>query len=102
MSDQQEMTGFERATIRWAKLAVLMSGAAAFFVCLQWYEMHSGATDTHDLAVAAGKQADRMKDFADRMKEQADRTKELAEQATIQAKAAQVDVSVEAKRLSRS
>jgi hypothetical protein len=28
------------------------------FICLQWCEMRSGSKDTHDLAVAAGKQAD--------------------------------------------
>lgn len=48
------------------------------------YEIIEGGHDTHDLAVAAGKQADRMKDFADRMKDQADRTKTIAEQAVNQ------------------
>jgi hypothetical protein len=66
------------------------------------YEIIEGGRDTHALAVAAGKQADRMqvfadrmkdqtdrtKDLADRMKDQADRTKTIAEQAVIQAKAA--------------
>lgn len=56
---EKEMTGFERATLRWAKLAVFMSAVAAFFVCAQWYEMHQGGIDTHDLAVAAKKQADK-------------------------------------------
>lgn len=75
---EKQMTGFERATLRWAKAAVIMSGLAAAFVCLQWWEMHTGGKDTHDLAVAAGKQADRTKDLADRMKDQADQTKVLA------------------------
>jgi hypothetical protein len=78
---QREMTGFERATLRWAKVAVGMSAVAAFFVCLQWWEMHQGGIDTHDLAVAAGKQADRMKDFADITKDQTDQTKTIAQQA---------------------
>jgi hypothetical protein len=86
---EREMTGFERATLRWARVAVLMSGLAALFVCLQWYEMRKGGVDTHDLAVAAGKQASRMQDFADRMKDQADRTKDLVDQATIQTEASQ-------------
>jgi hypothetical protein len=62
-----------------------MSGMAALFVCLQWWEMHTGSVDTHNLAVAAGKQADRMKDFSDRMKEQSDRTKDLAARMQDQA-----------------
>jgi hypothetical protein len=55
----------------------------------------SGATDTHNLAVAAGNQAEaatalaqRTKDLAARMKDQADRTKIIAEQAIIQAQSA--------------
>jgi hypothetical protein len=67
----------------------------AVFTCLlflvtagTYIEIKNGGTDTHDLAVAAGKQADRMKDFADRMKDQADRTKTIAEQAIVQAAAA--------------
>jgi len=64
--------------------------ATMIFIALQWREMRLGSADTHDLAVAAAKQADRMKDLADRMKDQADRTKELADQATTQAKATQV------------
>jgi hypothetical protein len=51
------MTGFEKATLRWGKIAVLLSGLAAVFVCAQWYEMHVGGQDTHALAVAAGQQA---------------------------------------------
>jgi hypothetical protein len=74
---KREMNEFERSTIKWARVAVLMSGLAALFVCLQWYEMHTGGVDTHDLAVASGKQADRMKDFASAMKDQSDRTTEL-------------------------
>jgi hypothetical protein len=82
---EKEMSGFEKSTLLWAKTAVLMSGLAAMFVCAQWWEMHEGGADTHDLAVSAGKQADRMKDFADRMKDQADRTKDLADRMKDQA-----------------
>lgn len=67
-------------------------------------EMHDGGIDTHNLAVAAGKQAtwtqnlatnmqtqaDRTEELADRMKDLADRTKTLAAESIIQAKAAQV------------
>jgi hypothetical protein len=54
----------------------------------QWKEMQSGGTDTHDLAIAAGKQADRTKDLADRMKDQSDRTKDLADQTKSLAESA--------------
>lgn len=99
---EKEMTGFEKATLRWAKAAVIMSALAAIFVCLQWWEMHNGGQDTHDLAIAAGKQAtwtqnlaanmqmqaDRTKDLADRMKDQSNQTKVIANQAITQASAA--------------
>jgi hypothetical protein len=78
---KREMNEFEKSTITWARVAVLMSGAAAIFVCLQWYEMHTGGTDTHDLAVAASKQADWTEDLADRMKIQADNTFTLGKAA---------------------
>jgi hypothetical protein len=51
-------------------------------------EVVLGGSDTHELAVQAKNQADRMKDLADRMKDQADRTKTIADQAIIQAGAA--------------
>jgi hypothetical protein len=100
---EKQMSGFERATLRWARASFFIVFATAVFIGLQWREMYIGGQDTHNLAVAAANQAswtqrlagnaqtqaDRIKDLADRMKDQADRTKELAEQATIQAKAAQ-------------
>ena len=105
---EEKMSSFERSTLRWAKAAVILSALAAVFVCAQWWEMHEGGKDTHDLAVAAGNQAtwtqrladsaklqsdktqivaDRTKDLADRMKDQADETKTIADQAVIQARA---------------
>lgn len=77
---EREMTGFERATLRWARVAVLMSGLAALFVCLQWWEMHQGGVDTHDLAVHAKDQADKMKDMSDA----ADKIRQAAENMVIQ------------------
>ena len=62
---EHEMSGFERGTLRWARVAVLMSALAAGFVCLQWREMHTGGADTHDLAVAAKTQAEKMKSMSD-------------------------------------
>jgi cell division protein FtsL len=55
---EKQMSGFEKSTLRWAKVAVLMSFLAAVFVCAQWYEMHQGGIDTHTLAVATKTQAD--------------------------------------------
>jgi len=72
---EKQMSGFEKATLRWAKLAVFMSAIAALFICLQWYEMHSGGQDTHDLAVAANTQAEKMKDMSDA----ADKIRQAAE-----------------------
>ena len=80
LKDVEQMTGFERATLRWARIAVWMSAVAAAFVCAQWYEMHSGATDTHTLAQAADKQAGKMAD----MYTAADKIRQAAENMVIQ------------------
>ena len=76
--------------------------ASAVAIGFQWYEMHTGGEDTHDLALAAVQQAKlaqltsaaaylqtgRTKDLAERMREQADQTRILATQARVQAKEA--------------
>jgi len=85
---EKRMSSFERSTLRWTRASVVIVLATAAFICLQWLEMRSGGKDTHDLAVAAGKQADRTKDLADRMKEQADQAKIIARQVIVQAEAA--------------
>ena len=72
---EQQMSGFEKATLRWAKIAVIMSALAALFVCAQWYEMHAGGQDTHDLAAAAKDQAGKMKN----MSEAADKIRQAAD-----------------------
>lgn len=64
---EEQMSGFEKSTLRWAKTAVIMSGIAAIFVCAQWLEMHESGVDTHDLAVAAGNQAIAMNGQLDQM-----------------------------------
>lgn len=81
---------YERATLRWTIIVVVINALTCVFIGLQFYEMRTGSADTHDLAVAAGKQADRMRDLAESMKDQAERTKDLADQATIQAKASKI------------
>jgi cell division protein FtsL len=77
---EKEMTGFERATLGWAKVAVLMSGLAAIFVCAQWYEMHVGGQDTHALAEAAKKQSDKMSNMSDA----ADKIRQAAQDMVVQ------------------
>lgn len=58
---EKQMSGFEKSTLRWARVAVLMSFLAALFVCAQWYEMHTSGADTHNLALAAKEQATLMR-----------------------------------------
>lgn len=77
---EKQMTGFEKATLRWAKIAVLLSGLAAAFVCAQWFEMHKGGEDTHALAQAADTQAKKMID----MSAAADKIRQAAENMVVQ------------------
>jgi hypothetical protein len=77
---QREMTGFERGTLRWARVAVFMSALAAIFVCLQWWEMHTGGQDTHELAVAAKGQAEKMQSVSDA----ADKIRQASQDMVIQ------------------
>lgn len=71
-------------------LVLVLVGIGTYFILKnQLKEMHEGGTDTHDLAVAAGKQATQTEELAKRMKDQADQTKTIAEQAVVQAQAAQ-------------
>jgi hypothetical protein len=60
--------------------------------CLMWNEMRAGGVDTHNLAVAAGKQADAAKATADASKSQADNSAKEIVVAGKQAKAAQDSV----------
>lgn len=77
---EREMSGFERGTLRWAKVAVLLSALAALFICLQWREMHTGGVDTHNLAVAAKTQAEKMGNMSDA----ADKIRQAAENMVAQ------------------
>jgi hypothetical protein len=82
----REMNEFERSTIRWARVAVVLSALAAVFVCLQWWEMHTGGVDTKALAkaageqsIAAGKQADEATAQVAKMTESLGKTDKLIE-----------------------
>lgn len=87
---EREMDAFERATLLWTRATFVILAVTCLFIAFQWSEMHSSSADTHALAVAAAKQADRMKDLADRMKDQAGATKTISDQAVIQATASKM------------
>jgi hypothetical protein len=67
---EQQMSSFEKATLRWAKTAVFLSVVAAGIVCAQWWEMHKGGIDTRNLSIATQRQAD----DADKMKDSAEKS----------------------------
>jgi hypothetical protein len=50
---RSDLSSFERATLRWTRTTAGIGLATAIFICLQWCEMRSGSTDTHNLALAA-------------------------------------------------
>lgn len=77
---EKQMTSFEKATLGWAKIAVLLSALAAAFVSAQWYEMRKGGKDTRALAQAADTQAKKMAD----MSTAADKIREAAQNLVIQ------------------
>jgi hypothetical protein len=62
---QNEMSGFERSTIRWTRASFVIVLATALFIGLQWLEMRSGGGDTHTLAESAKKQADKSETISD-------------------------------------
>jgi len=80
---------------KWTDVAiVILTVGIVFLATMQWWEMHSGGVDTHDLAVAAGKQADAAKALAeqakaqtDKMRESLGKTDDLIRQAAAQATA---------------
>jgi len=61
-------------------LIVLLTAVIAGTSYLQWREIHQGSSDTHDLAVAAKAQADKMKDVSDA----ADRIRQAADNMVTQ------------------
>jgi hypothetical protein len=78
---EKRMSAFERSSLRWNKAMFFVTVATALFIGFQWHEMHTSGFDTHELAVAAGKQADAAK-------AQADQLTNLVAQGTVQAAAA--------------
>lgn len=67
----------------WLTAAIAFSGFCAIGVgYMQWREIHSGSSDTHDLAVAAREQATKMQDISDA----ADKIRQAAENMAAQEK----------------
>jgi hypothetical protein len=69
---EERMSAFERSTIRLTRMAIGVSIVVGLAVCAQWWEMHQGGIDTHNLADAAAKteksaekSAQASRDFAD-------------------------------------
>lgn len=100
---KKELSGYERATLRWTIVIVAVNALTCLFIFLQWLEMKSGSVDTHTLAEQAITQATQTTNLATETKnlaiqttnlaaamgKQADSTHTLVIQAAAQAKAAQ-------------
>jgi hypothetical protein len=99
---KNQMSGFERSTLGWTRASFIVILATGIFIALQWREMHAGGQDTHDLAVAAGKQADAAGKQLDEMKKQVTDTHDLAVAAQDQAKAAKKTADTAHDTLTRS
>jgi hypothetical protein len=77
---KKQLTGYERSTLKWTRVVVVINVLTCLFVGLQWHEMKSGSNDTHTLAEAAKKQADKMSDVSSA----ADKIRESAAKMVIQ------------------
>jgi len=55
---EERMSSFERSTLRLGRYGLAVTVLTGIFIALQWYEMHSGASDTRTLAESAKKQAE--------------------------------------------
>jgi hypothetical protein len=71
---------------KWTDVAVVVLTVGIVIVsALQWYEMHTGSADTHQLAVDAKTQAEASKALAEAAKTTSSETHSLAEAAKSQA-----------------
>jgi hypothetical protein len=77
---KKELGSYERATLWWTIMIVCINALTCVFIGLQWHEMKSGSSDTHTLAEAAKKQADKMTNVSDA----ADKIKEAAQNMVVQ------------------
>jgi hypothetical protein len=75
---EQRMSAFERSSIRWTKGMFAVTLATGVFIAAQWWEIRTGSVDTHELAVAAGKQADAAKTQAEKMTNLSDQAASIA------------------------
>jgi len=83
-------------------LIVLLTAVIAGTSYLQWHEIRAGGQDTHDLAVAAQRQADAAKLQLEEMKKQSTDTHDLAVAAKHQADAAKKSADTAHEALTRS
>lgn len=85
----------KRDAPQWTDIVIAAFTVALVFVSIvqavifkkQWEEMHTGGVDTHELAVAAKKQADEAKAQVDLLAKSLQKTDKLVEEATTQANA---------------
>ena len=79
------MNAFERSTLRWTKATFIVFAGTMLFIALQWKEMKSGGSDTHELALQAKASAESSKIIADKAAVQASATNDLAIHAKSEA-----------------
>jgi len=79
--------GFARRTANATVCLAILTFVLASATILTYIEVRGGGKDTHDLAVAAGKQADAAKTLAEQAKAQTAKMSESIEKATEQAAA---------------
>ena len=87
-AEKKPETPVDRAARRTANATIwvaLFTLVLALVSTFQWKEIHDGGKDTHELAVAAGKQAAWTQDLARNVQNQAEQTKHLAAEMRDQA-----------------
>ncbi|MBZ5643762.1 MAG: hypothetical protein LAO19_13450 [Acidobacteriia bacterium] len=77
---EKELGSYERSTLRWTVVIVLINLITCLFLGLQWHEIKSSSSDTHTLAEQAKKQAEKMSNMSDA----ADKIRQAAENMVIQ------------------
>lgn len=91
---KKELSGYERATLRWTIVIVVVNALTCLFIFLQWREMNSGSVDTHTLAQAAKIQAVAAQGSAETAKNAAhDTLAEMQKQSRAMQDAAQAAIA---------
>lgn len=87
----------DKAVVFFTFCLVVVAVVQGIIFFKQWQEMHSGGTDTHDLALAAKAQADEAKEQVDKMSKSLTKTDMLIKEAAAQATATNI-LAVQAQR----